>query len=95
MHDEDNKYGMRVTNNRGDKWIAYGDGMLLNEESESNYKFAVAAVQKSFDHVYNAFLYPEKGTSSSSDRLHSICRPQREKQLPHVPGERRQTASSS
>jgi len=39
--------------------------MLLNEESESNYKIAIAAVQTSVDHVYEAFLYPEKGTSSS------------------------------
>lgn len=65
MHDEDNKYGLRVTNNRGDKWIAYGDGMLLNEESECNYRIAVDAVQTSVDHVYEAFLYPKKATSSS------------------------------
>ncbi|KAL9978936.1 hypothetical protein ACROYT_G016520 [Oculina patagonica] len=29
MHDEDGKYGLRVTNARGDKWVAYGDGMLF------------------------------------------------------------------
>ena len=45
MHDEDNKYDLRLTNKRGDKWIAYGDGMLLNEESEENHRIAVAAVQ--------------------------------------------------
>ena len=38
MHDEDNKYGLRVTNMRGDKWIAYGDGRLLHEESRDNLK---------------------------------------------------------
>ena len=65
MRDEDNKYGLRITKNRGDNLIAYGDGMLLNEESESNYRIAVAAVQSSVDHVYEAFLYPEKETSSS------------------------------
>ena len=65
MHDEDNKYGLRVTNKKGDKWIAYGDGMLLDDESEGNYRIAVAAVQSSVDHVYEAFLFPKKETSSS------------------------------
>ena len=65
MHDEDNKYGIRVTNKRGDKWIAYGDGMLLNEESEGNIRIAVDAVQASVNQVYDAFLYPEKAVDSS------------------------------
>lgn len=65
MHREDNKYGLRVTNKKGDKWIAYGDGMLLDDESEGNYRIAVAAVQLSVDHVYEAFLFPKKATSSS------------------------------
>ena len=34
MHDEDNKFGLRVTNVRGDKWIAYGDGMLLKKKDK-------------------------------------------------------------
>ena len=29
MHDEDSKFGIRVRNVRGDKWVAYGDGRLL------------------------------------------------------------------
>ena len=48
MHDEDNKYGIRVANKRGDKWIAYGDGMLLNAESHDNAEIAVEAVQIKF-----------------------------------------------
>lgn len=52
MHDEDNKHGIRVKNRKGNKWIAYGDGMLLNDESEINFKIAVDAVQKSVDHIY-------------------------------------------
>ena len=65
MHDEDNKYGLRVTNKRGDKWIAYGDGMLLNEESEENQRIAIAAVQTSVHQVYEAFLHPERETCAS------------------------------
>ena len=58
MHDEDNKYGLRVTNLRGDKWIAYGDGMLLKEKSKDNLKVAAEAVQKSVDQVYEAYTNP-------------------------------------
>ena len=58
MHDEDNKYGLRVTNVRGDKWIAYGDGMLLKEKSKGNLKIAAEAVQKSVDQVYEAYTNP-------------------------------------
>ena len=60
MHDEDNKYGLRVTNKRGDKWIAYGDGMLLKEESRDNLKIVAEAVQKSVDQVYEAYRNPAK-----------------------------------
>ena len=65
MHDEDNNYGIRVANKRGEKWIAYGDGMLLNEESEGNIRIAVDAVQASVNQVYDAFLYHEKTVDSS------------------------------
>jgi len=60
MHDEDNKYGLRVSNKRGDKWIAYGDGMLLKEESRDNLRIAVEAVQNSVDQVYEAYRNPAK-----------------------------------
>ena len=60
MHDEDNRYGLRVTNNRGDKWIAYGDGFLLEEESRDNLKIAAEAVQNSVDQVYEAYRNPTK-----------------------------------
>ena len=66
MHDEDNKFGLRVTNERGDKWIAYGDGMLLNEESEGNYRIAIVAVQASVNQVYDAFLDPQKVEDSTA-----------------------------
>jgi len=60
MHDEGNKYGLRVTNKRGDKWIAYGDGMLLKEKSTDNLKIAAEAVQRSVDQVYQAYRSPTK-----------------------------------
>ena len=60
MHNEDNKYGLRVQNKRGEKWISYGDGMLLKEVSESNLKIALEAVQKSSDQVYAAYKNPSQ-----------------------------------
>ena len=65
MHDEDNNYGIRVANKTGQKWIAYGEGMLLNEESEGNIRIALCAVQASVNQVYDAFLYPDKDVDSS------------------------------
>ena len=58
MHDEDGKFGLRVTNIRGDKWIAYGDGML--HKSEDNFKHVVEATQKSVNQVYEAYQDPNK-----------------------------------
>lgn len=67
MHDEDNKYGLNVTNKRGEKWIAYGDGWLSDEQSRANYQMAVAAVQASVNHIFEAFEKPHE--TSSSDRV--------------------------
>lgn len=71
MHDEDNKYGLRVTNKRGDKWIAYGDGMLLTDKSSTHYKMTIEAVQISVDEVYEAFEYFEstKGWTGKAAEL--------------------------
>ena len=66
MHDEDSKYGLCVTNNRGDQWTAFGDGMLFNEENECNRKLSVDAVQTSVNQIYEAFLYPRKEIFTNS-----------------------------
>ena len=60
MHDEDGKFGLRVTNVRGDKWISYGDGILLHEKSKDNLKLVIEAVQLSVDQVYEAYRNPTK-----------------------------------
>ena len=43
MHDENGKFGLRVTNIRGDKWIAYGDGMLHKSEAHFSVQRALSA----------------------------------------------------
>ena len=60
MHDEDGTYGLHVTNRKGDKWVALGDGMLLDERSKDNLRLATDAVQKSVDQVFEAYEYPSK-----------------------------------
>ena len=60
MHDEDNDFGLRVTNDRGDKWIAFGDGTLMDSENKDNLAHVVEAVQKSFEQVNEAFQNPSK-----------------------------------
>ncbi|XP_028403414.1 uncharacterized protein LOC114526111 [Dendronephthya gigantea] len=66
MHDEDNKFGLRVTNLRGDKWIAYGDGMLMNTKDEKNFKIAVEAAQASVDQVVKAYKNPDEKIDPSA-----------------------------
>ena len=60
MHDEDGKFGLRVTNVRGDKWTSYGDGILLHEKSKDNLKLVTEAVRLSVDQVYEAYRNPIK-----------------------------------
>lgn len=65
MHDEDNRYGLRVTNKMGNKWVAYGDGMLLSDVGEENREIVMEAVKASVQEVLKAFESPENPTSSS------------------------------
>ncbi len=65
MHDEDGVSGLRVTNARGDKWTAYGDGMLLDEKSQDNLKIVTEAVQRSVDQVYEAYCHPTKALDTA------------------------------
>ena len=61
MHDEDGKFGIRVTNARGDRWVAYGDCTLFKEESKDNqFRIVKEAVQASVDQVLHAFKFPTK-----------------------------------
>ena len=60
MHDKDNKYGLNLTSKRGEKWIPYGDGKLFDEKNGENYEMAVAAVQASVNHIFEAFEKPHE-----------------------------------
>ena len=48
-----------------DKWIAYGDGILLKEESRDTLKIVIEAVQTAVDQVYKAYSNPIKALDPS------------------------------
>ena len=48
-----------------DKWIAYGDGILLKEESRDTLKIVKETVQTSVDQVYEAYSNPIKALDPS------------------------------
>ena len=60
MHDEDGEFGLRVTNRRGDKWIAYGDGFLHMPGNKRNLELVTEAIQKSVQQVTEAYQDPSK-----------------------------------
>ncbi len=56
MHDEDCKYGLRVSNAMGDTWRAYGDKRYFDTVNLQNKALVDAAVQASATEVFNAFI---------------------------------------
>ncbi len=66
MHDEDCTYGLRVTNKRGDKWIAYGDRMLMKNGNKDNLEYVLEAVQKSVDQVHETYQHPRRQINTGS-----------------------------
>lgn len=55
MHDEDNKFGLWVTNKLGDKWVAYGDARYRDSLNAANRVVMKAALQRSMDNVWEAY----------------------------------------
>lgn len=55
MHDEDNKFGLWVKNERGDKWVAYGDARYRDRWNAANRRVMKGALQQSMNDVWNAF----------------------------------------
>ncbi|MDA0178787.1 hypothetical protein OJ997_00650 [Solirubrobacter phytolaccae] len=55
MHDEDNKFGLWVTNSVGDRWVAYGDSRYRDTYNAAGRVIAKRAVQQSMDDVWDSF----------------------------------------
>jgi hypothetical protein len=56
MHDEDCKYGLRVSNRIGDTWRAYGDKRYFATVDLQNKALVDTAVQASASEIFNAFI---------------------------------------
>lgn len=66
MHDEDCQYGLWVTNQRGDRWVVFGDKRYGDRFNYPNRKVMHNALQQSMDEVWEAFnskAVPHPGTS--------------------------------
>lgn len=55
MHDEDSRNGLKVHNEIGRSWTAYGDKRLLDDVSRDNLGMAIKATQVSATDVWNAY----------------------------------------
>jgi hypothetical protein len=64
MHDEDNKFGLWVENDNGDKWVAYGDARYRDQWNAANRMIMKGALQQSMNDVWEAFQ--NKRTSDST-----------------------------
>ena len=64
MHDEDNKFGLWVTNAAGDRWVAYGDARYRDRWNSAGRVIVKAAVQQSMNDVWQSFA---TGTVASPD----------------------------
>ncbi|NUT21851.1 MAG: hypothetical protein HOV77_21970 [Hamadaea sp.] len=55
MHNEDSEFGLRIRNQMGETWTAYGDKRLLDKVSADNRQHVTVAAQMSADEVWKAF----------------------------------------
>ena len=57
MHKEENRAGLHVHNQRGDHWVAYGDGYFFDAINATNRSIMEEALQKSVNEVFYAYQY--------------------------------------
>lgn len=55
MHNEENKYGIHVTNDLGDQWVVYGDYSYFNPFNQTNQQMLLKALQLSADELFDAY----------------------------------------
>lgn len=60
QHEKDGNDGLNVSNERGDRWRAYGDGSFFLPKNKDNKKLAIEATQASIDEIYDAYSNPKK-----------------------------------
>lgn len=63
MHNEENKFGIHVTNKLGDQWVVYGDYSYFNPFNQTNQQMLLRALQQSADELFDAYqtgVLPDK-----------------------------------
>jgi hypothetical protein len=55
VHDEDSHYGLKVENERGERWSCYGDKRYFNPENQKNRDLCAEAVKISIQEIYQAY----------------------------------------
>ncbi len=59
QHEKDGNEGLNVTNGKGEKWRAYGDGCFFTPKNEVNKGKAIEAIRASVNEVYVAYVNHE------------------------------------
>lgn len=82
MHGQDGDHGLRVRNQRGDVYDAYGDNLLFAQQNGKNKDYLALAVQYSADDIYLAYTtqrdqVPDRVYPLTPDfsRLHDLPNP--------------------
>jgi len=65
MHDEENRFGVWATNERGDRWVTYGDKRFRDKANYPNLLMVRKACQASMDDIWAAFEQGRVPTSFS------------------------------
>lgn len=55
MHNEENKFGIHVTNDLGDQWVVYGDYSYFNPFNQTNQQMLLNALQQSADELFDVY----------------------------------------
>jgi len=69
MHDEDNRMGLDVTNEKGNSWRAFGDDALFDEANNENKRLAILASLTSLAEVYNSIDATNYGAPTAAETI--------------------------
>jgi hypothetical protein len=71
QHEKDGNDGLNVSNSKGDRWRAYGDGCFFLPKNKENKNQAIKATQASIDEIYEVYCDPDAETYSKLDAYES------------------------
>lgn len=66
MHNEENRFGLHLHNQRGDHWIGYGDRFYFEDKNKDNRDKLHEALQLSADEIFAAYI---TGVTTKPDKV--------------------------